>query len=124
MPNVDIDITDVRGQTPLFAAVKYNHVENIEIMCKAGANPNGSNIHSESPVHIAVRDGFYDVIEVLLKYGASPDGYDAGDRIKRENFGTIPVRRKPFFLCRKFLNLAKIAKVNILIFIALYCNNL
>lgn len=92
MPNVDIDITDVRGQTPLFAAVKYNHVENVQIMCKAGANPNGSIIHSESPIHIAVRDGFHDVISVLLKYGASPDGYDDKNRIKRENFGTIPVR--------------------------------
>ena len=92
MDHIDINITDVRGQAPLFAAVKYNHTDNLELLCKFGADPNGSTMHAESPVHIAVRDGFFGVLKILLENGASPDGYDSTNKpMKREHFGTIPV---------------------------------
>ena len=78
LPNIEIDKPDVRDQTPLFAAVKYNHIENAKILLDFGSNPNGIGASSESPVHVAVRDGFTSMIEILLSHGASPDGRESG----------------------------------------------
>jgi ankyrin repeat protein len=90
MQNIDLDSTDVRGQTPVFAAAKYNHTSSLEILLDAGADPNGSAESAESPLHVSVRDGMPEVASILLKYGASPDGERPGLE-HRVNFGTIPV---------------------------------
>lgn len=89
LKNIEIDKPDVRDQTPLFAAVKYNHIDNACVLLKFGSNPNGIGASSESPVHVAVRDGFTAMVEVLLSHGASPDGRDSGLSVPQ--FGTIPL---------------------------------
>ena len=86
LQNIQIDKPDVRDQTPLFAAVKYNHIENAKILLDFGSNPNGIGASSESPVHVAVRDGFTSMIEVLLSHGASPDGRESGLKERLQNF--------------------------------------
>ncbi|CBY32418.1 unnamed protein product [Oikopleura dioica] len=90
MKNIDLNSTDVRGQTPVFAAAKYNHISSLEILLENGADPNGSAESAESPLHVSVRDGMPEVASILLKYGASPDGERPGLE-HRVNFGTIPI---------------------------------
>ena len=96
MKNIDLNSTDVRGQTPVFAAAKYNHTSSLEILLDAGADPNGSAESAESPLHVSVRDGMPEVSSILLKYGASPDGERPGLE-HRVNFGTIPVNFSKLF---------------------------
>ena len=69
-----LEIYDVKGQTPLFVAVKFNRINTVKLLLKFGANPDGSHINSSTPVHLAARENFQQVLSILLKYGGDVNG--------------------------------------------------
>ncbi|KAK8745842.1 hypothetical protein OTU49_000045 [Cherax quadricarinatus] len=72
----DIELEDVKGQTPIFVATCQKKLEIMKILLEAGANPEGSRKNRCSPLLIAVRDGFSDGVKLLLEYGADPEPFD------------------------------------------------
>ncbi|XP_076064660.1 ankyrin repeat and SOCS box protein 12-like isoform X2 [Oratosquilla oratoria] len=69
----DIDLEDIKGQTPLFVATSLRKAAIMRALLDAGANPEGSSKNRTSPLLIAVRDGFVEGVEILLEYGADTE---------------------------------------------------
>ena len=67
-------MSDVKGQTPLFAAVKSNEIEVVKILLLSGADPEGSIENVSSPLHVAIRENFVEIVKVLIEFGANVDG--------------------------------------------------
>ncbi|XP_045601120.2 ankyrin repeat and SOCS box protein 12 [Procambarus clarkii] len=76
LAGADIELEDVKGQTPLFVATSQRKLEIMKILLEAGANPEGSRKNRCSPLLIAVRDGFSAGVKLLLQYGADPEPFD------------------------------------------------
>ncbi|XP_069991099.1 ankyrin repeat and SOCS box protein 12 [Penaeus vannamei] len=72
----DIELEDVKGQTPLFVATSTRKTELMKVLLESGANPEGSKKNRCSPLLVAVRDGFSEGVKLLLKYGADPEPFD------------------------------------------------
>uniref|UniRef100_H2ZI44 SOCS box domain-containing protein n=1 Tax=Ciona savignyi TaxID=51511 RepID=H2ZI44_CIOSA len=70
----DLETEDIKGQTPLFAATKFNHVECVRILLEAGAKPDGSDTNISTPIYVAARDNYPDVMSLLIKHGADVNG--------------------------------------------------
>ncbi|XP_068202000.1 ankyrin repeat and SOCS box protein 1-like [Palaemon carinicauda] len=72
----EIDLEDVKGQTPLFVATSCRKVAIMKVLLERGANPDGSRKNRCTPLLIAVRDGFSEGVKLLLKYGADTEPFD------------------------------------------------
>lgn len=70
---IQIDVLDVKAQTPLFTAVSGKHLDCVAALLKAGADPNGSQYNNCSPVLTAAREGDVDVLRELLRFEAEVD---------------------------------------------------
>lgn len=73
---IDLDITNNLGMTPLLLAVKINNVSYTSLLLEFGANPNHKSdvkIGGDSPLTIASENNYYEVAKVLLDYGANPN---------------------------------------------------
>lgn len=57
-------------ETPLHHAVHSAVPECVQILLKAGANPNPTIMFSETPLHVAVYEGLLDIVDILLNAGA------------------------------------------------------
>jgi ankyrin repeat protein len=55
------------GGTPSSAAAAGGHMETVEALLAAGADPGGHNGHSNTPLSMAVQHGHRQVVRVLLK---------------------------------------------------------
>ncbi|KAJ5077646.1 ankyrin repeat-containing protein [Anaeramoeba ignava] len=75
-----LDIID-SGMTPLFFAVKLQHIPITEYLLSKGANPNIGR-RKNSPLGSACKKGNLQIIEDLLKYGAN---------VNFENSGFVPL---------------------------------
>ena len=73
-----MEASDVKGQTPLFAAVKSNQLEAAKILLQSGADPDGSIENLSSPLHVAIRENFVEMVKLLVDYGANVDGREVG----------------------------------------------
>ncbi|TNN47802.1 Ankyrin repeat and SOCS box protein 12 [Liparis tanakae] len=73
----EVDVLDVKAQTPLFSAVGGRHLACVAALLKAGADPNGSPHNNCPPVLTAAREGDAAVLRELLRFGAE---VDAGSR--------------------------------------------
>jgi len=60
----DVNVPDIKAQTPLTMAVKNRHLNCVHALLVAGANPNGDARSLCSPLYIAAMDGFKDILEV------------------------------------------------------------
>ncbi|MED6264342.1 hypothetical protein CHARACLAT_013856 [Characodon lateralis] len=69
----EIDILDVKAQTPLFTAVSGKHLDCVVALLKAGADPNGSHYNNCSPVLTAAREGDVETLRELLRFGGEVD---------------------------------------------------
>ena len=67
----------MKGQTPLFAAVKSNQTEAAKILLQSGADPDGSIENLSSPLHVAIRENFVEIVKLLVDFGANVDGREA-----------------------------------------------
>jgi hypothetical protein len=63
----DIDVTDVRGLTPLHVAVKASIEPNVTLLLEYGANPNAAGQKGETPLHKAKSSK---MAQILLTFGA------------------------------------------------------
>lgn len=73
----NIELEDVKGQTPLFVATSARDAPMMKVLLEAEANPEGSKKNRCSPLLLAVRDGFTEGVELLLKHGANPEPFEA-----------------------------------------------
>ncbi|KIV95467.1 hypothetical protein PV10_03121 [Exophiala mesophila] len=82
---VDLDAPGSRfGGTALHAAVLREHIEVMELLLAAGANPNQADWNLVSPLHSAALYGSEKVIRVLLDHGASVEAMDSEGRTPRD----------------------------------------
>ena len=65
----DPDIKNDKGETPLFRPVLKSMYDNVELLLKAGADPN-IKISGDSYLDLAKENGDEKMIELLKKYGA------------------------------------------------------
>jgi len=61
----DVNVPDIKAQTPLTMAVKNRHIKCVHRLLVAGANPNGDARSLCSPLYIAAMNGFKDILEVI-----------------------------------------------------------
>lgn len=70
----DVDIPDVKAQTPLLSALKGNHLQCAHELLNHGANPNGNLMHMTAPLYFVAMQGCYNGMKLLLDSGADVDG--------------------------------------------------
>lgn len=68
---------------PLHNACSYGHYEVTEVLVRAGANVNVSDLWKFTPLHEAAAKGKYDIVKLLLKHGA--------DATKKNRDGHTPL---------------------------------
>ena len=61
----DVNVPDIKAQTPLTMAVKNRHINCVHALLVAGANPNGDARSLCSPLYIAAMNGFKEILEVI-----------------------------------------------------------
>ncbi len=73
LPNVNVNETHPSlGETALYFACTYNHIEIVEKLLNAGANPNMLVLlGSTSALHVAATKGLTDIVRLLLQNGAN-----------------------------------------------------
>jgi len=60
----DVNVPDIKAQTPLTMAVKNHHIKCVHALLIAGANANGDARSLCSPLYIAAMNGYKDILEV------------------------------------------------------------
>jgi tankyrase len=78
---------DKGGLVPLHNACSYGHYEVTELLVRAGASVNVSDLWKFTPLHEAAAKGKYDIVKLLLKHGADPskknrDGHTPLDLVR------------------------------------------
>ena len=73
---------DHNGWTPLHEVAQRNHLELVQLLLEAGANPNipGGDDHY-TPLHDAVEAGHVDVVKLLIERGADKNLRDIRGKI-------------------------------------------
>jgi len=83
LPNIDINIQDNEGNTPLIFACKYNNINIINILLEYNADIDIINKNGATALHVAVYYGNIEIIKLLLS--KNPQSI-----IKIDNFGKVP----------------------------------
>lgn len=68
---VNIEVGNLQGDTPLFAAVEKNHPQTVNLLLRRGANPNVVGSSGLMPLHVAAMNGLLDISTALLNHGAN-----------------------------------------------------
>ncbi|XP_020376693.2 ankyrin repeat and SOCS box protein 3 isoform X1 [Rhincodon typus] len=69
-----IDLKTFEGETALHLAAKCSHLKIVQILLKAGANPNAITNENVTPLFLATEKGDIAVAKTLLKHGARING--------------------------------------------------
>ena len=80
----NVNLRDVKGVTPLVAAVNANFIEGAELLVSKGARLDESNNAGETPIITAVHNKNIALMRILLKAGADPDRADNSGRTARD----------------------------------------
>lgn len=67
----EVNIHCIQGWTALQEAVARNNVEICEMLLKAGAKINATNIYGISPLFTAAQTGSMDALRFLIRHGWS-----------------------------------------------------
>ena len=62
---------NISGKTPLHLAALHGCPAALEVLLKAGSDPNARTVIGETALHCAARSGNEDVAKVLLRHGAN-----------------------------------------------------
>ncbi|KAL3849934.1 hypothetical protein ACJIZ3_011816 [Penstemon smallii] len=71
--NLDIDMRDGNGETPLHHAVLGEHLSVIQYLIHGGADISLSNFQGYTPLHYAAKKGHTEILELLISKGAAID---------------------------------------------------
>lgn len=63
---VDKNVRDSNGYTPLCHAAVYDQKNAVQVLLRAGADPNLIDSNNETPLHKTVRKGFLRATQLLL----------------------------------------------------------
>jgi len=66
-------IEEWRGQTALMWAVAQNQVEAVDVLLRAGADPNARSTGGFTPILFAAREGYLGALDSLVRAGANVD---------------------------------------------------
>ncbi len=80
----ELNIHSETGDTPFMSVIRNESVEIVEVLLRAGANPDYSNKGGWFPIHFATQQRDMQIVELLVKYGATIDQQDG-------QFGTTPL---------------------------------
>lgn len=74
----DLEVTDKKGQTPLYIAVFNRHKDTVKLLLERGADPEGSQKNLNTPLCIAVMHKDVEIlkvwaIEIVLSSVQNPD---------------------------------------------------
>ncbi|RIA83449.1 Glycosyltransferase Family 2 protein [Glomus cerebriforme] len=69
LPNVNIDLQDIEGESALYQAASMGQVEVVDILIYANANVESYNNENITPLIIAAYHGHADVCRVLIDHG-------------------------------------------------------
>ena len=68
---LDVNVKDHAGNTPLHYAARYNNLDVIHILYVAGAEVDAQNNNGQTPLHLAFQAYQPDAVEALRHRGAS-----------------------------------------------------
>ena len=66
--SVDVNMQDEFGLTPMYDAASWGYYNIIDILAKAGADPDIGSIHGATPVHAAASYGYTDTVKVIQSF--------------------------------------------------------
>ena len=85
-PNIDVNLSDLSGVSPLWAASQTGHHQIVELLLKTrnigklderkGADPNLAKFDGCTPLWIASSRGNTECVKLLIKYGADVNKED------------------------------------------------
>ena len=64
------------GDTPLHRAVRFGHVEVVQLLISRGANPSTGNFDGQTPLHLAAEQGGLAILQLLLEVDVPLDIHD------------------------------------------------
>ncbi|KAK3593530.1 hypothetical protein CHS0354_037057 [Potamilus streckersoni] len=67
--DVNLNVTDFKGRTPLFYSACYCRREIMAILLKAGSDPNVADNKGNTPLHEAVEKSDLDIVHSLVQHG-------------------------------------------------------
>lgn len=85
----DVNARGPDGSTRLIAAVESGNRHAVELLLRAGADPNGTDARGETPLGAAVTApwrGSDEIVRLLLGAGARAEGEEAGDLLATAGF--------------------------------------
>ena len=68
--NVDVNVTDAQGNTPLIEAARFGHDSVARALVEHGAKLDAKNKDGDTALMLAVKNGHDDVVRVLKEAGA------------------------------------------------------
>ena len=80
---VDVNVKDIRGDTPLHVAASNGHKEIADLLITNGADVNAKSMMGLTPLNLASLRGHKEIAELLIGGGADVDSVD--------NFGNTPL---------------------------------
>jgi uncharacterized protein len=83
---INVNLTDRRGNTPLLVAVQANWEEGVTRLIRARANVNLANAGGETPLISAVLQHNEPIVRALLEAGADPDKADFGGGLTARDY--------------------------------------
>ena len=71
--SADVNIENLKGQTPLHSAVRVGDVSIVKLLIKKGANVNAKDKSGRTPLSLAEREGHTEIVELLRNHGVTND---------------------------------------------------
>lgn len=76
------------NETPLFTAVSFNRIENVQSLIKANVNVNARSSKGTTPLHVATKYGYFEISQILVNNGAEVNAQDE-QKISPLHFATL-----------------------------------
>ena len=74
--NINVNVKDVSGGTPLHCAALYGHVEIARLLLQNGADVNAKDNFGWTPLHFAAKYDHIDILHLLVENGADLEAQD------------------------------------------------